>query len=127
MNQRHLLAVAAAAFLATGCSTIINGHDQTVSINSNVKDAQITANGKPVGTTPFTGLVPRGTGTVVVVKKDGYQSKTVTLDTSIEPIFWGNIIIGGVLGSTTDASTGSMYKYSPTTIEIDLEPDTAGK
>lgn len=117
-----IIAVSALALLATtGCSTIIKGKDQVVTINSNVEDAQITVNGVPVGKTPFTGPILRNSKTVVGVSKDGYVTKNVTLDTSIEPIFWGNIIIGGVLGSTTDASTGSMYKYAPATIQIDLE------
>jgi hypothetical protein len=108
----------------SGCSSIVNGKSQSISINSNVKDAEITFNGQTVGRTPFTGLVPRSSAAQVTLTKAGYKSKTVTMDTSIEPIFWGNIIIGGVLGSTTDASTGNMYKYNPATISIDLEPDT---
>lgn len=117
-----LIAVSALTLLAaTGCSTIVKGKDQVVTINSNIEDAQITVNGVPVGKTPFTGPILRDSKTVVSVSKDGYVTKTVTLDTAIEPIFWGNIIIGGVLGSTTDMSTGSMYKYAPATIQIDLE------
>ena len=127
MKRIPILLALAAVALVSGCSTIINGRDQTISINSNVKDAEITVNGVVTGRTPFTGLIRRASGTVVTVKKDGYQPKTVTLDTSVEPIFWGNIIIGGVLGSTTDLSTGGLYKYSPATIEIDLEPVAMGK
>jgi hypothetical protein len=119
--KSYLIAAAALVLLAvSGCSTIVNGKVQTVTINSNIAGAQVAVNGIPVGQTPFTGSVVRSNKTVVTVSKDGYESKTVTLDTNIEPIFWGNIIIGGVIGSTTDAATGSMYKYAPGTLEIDL-------
>jgi hypothetical protein len=107
--------------LISGCSTIINGKTQTVSINSNVRDADVVVNGMTVGRTPYSGPIARGDKTVVTVSKDGYLSKSITLSTDFEPVFWGNIIFGGVLGSTTDAATGSMYKYSPNTLQIDLE------
>jgi len=120
--MKYLAPFLAVLFLAVaGCSTIINGKTQTVSINSNVRDANITANGLAIGKTPFTGEMIRGDKTVVTVSKEGYISKTVTLSTDFEPIFWGNIISGGVIGSTTDAATGSMYKYAPNTLQIDLE------
>lgn len=105
----------------TGCSTIINGKTQTVSINSNVRDADVVVNGATVGRTPYSGPIARGDKTIVTVSKDGYLSKSITLSTEFEPVFWGNIIIGGFFGSTTDAASGSMYKYSPNTLQIDLE------
>jgi len=121
MKSILLAVVTLALFSVSGCSSIVNGKAQTITINSNVSDAQVTLNGEIAGRTPFTGLVKRNSHAVVTVSKDGYVSKTVTLDTAIEPIFWGNVIIGGVVGSTTDAATGSMYKYAPGTIQIDLE------
>jgi hypothetical protein len=105
----------------SGCATIIKGTTQVVSINSNVKGANITVNGEQIGATPFTGQIKRKSGTTVTLQKTGYDSKTITLTTEIESIFWGNIIIGGVLGSTTDMATGAMYYYAPATLQIDLE------
>ena len=116
-----LIALTGLVLLATtGCSTIVNGKHQIVSINSNVADAQITVNGKPVGKTPFTGEIERSSKALIQVSKEGYETKTVTMDTSFEPIFWGNILCGGGIGSTTDAVSGSMYKYAPSTIQIDI-------
>jgi hypothetical protein len=125
--HRYVLLALAALAAISGCSTIVKGKTQPVTINSNVRDADVTLNGMPVGRTPFTGLVERGSHSSVTVAKAGYQSKTVTLDTGVEPWFWGNIIFGGLVGSTTDASTGAMYKYTPATVEIDLEPAPAEK
>lgn len=113
--------IALLALSAVGCSSIIKGTKQVVSINSNVKGAEIIVNGSNVGKTPFTGHIERGSSTTVVLQKSGYETKTITLSSEIEPIFWGNIIIGGVVGSTTDMATGAMYKYAPATLNIDLE------
>ncbi len=122
MNKcMSLLVSMAAAAVVAGCASIINGTSEQVTINSNVKGATVQVAGGTVGVTPFTGPIPRGAGTTLIVSKEGYESKTITLNTEIEPIFWGNIIIGGVFGSTTDMATGAMYKFAPATIQVDLE------
>jgi len=106
-----------------GCATIVKGKSQTVSIDSNVSGAEIVVDGSVVGTTPYTGNLPRGSSTNLTLRKPGYRSKTIVLNSDVEPIFWGNLISGGVLGSSTDAGTGAMYKYSPSNIQIDLQPE----
>lgn len=118
--MRFFAGLVFAAALVTGCASIVKGTTQTVSINSNVSGAEVIVNGERVGVTPYTGPIKRKSGTTVTVQKPGYQTKTVTLTTEIESVFWGNIIIGGVLGSTTDLATGAMYYYAPATLEIDL-------
>jgi hypothetical protein len=128
--KRILMAAALGGIVLTsGCSTIINGKVQSISVNSNVKDAEVKVDDAIVGRTPFTGYVRRNGGAKLTLSKVGYESKTVTLDTAIEPFFWGNIIFGfgSFFSSTTDASTGSMYKYDPATINVDLVPVAAGK
>jgi hypothetical protein len=104
-----------------GCSTIVNGDNQRLAITSNVEGASVEVNGNKVGQTPFDGAIKRGSDTTVTLKKEGYKSKTVILSTSIEPIFWGNVLIGGTLGSATDATNGTMYRYTPGTVHVELE------
>lgn len=107
----------------TSCATVVGGTSQTVSIDSNVKGADVVVNGAMVGQTPFAGSISRGKSTSVTIRKEGYRSKTVILNTEVEPIFWGNIIVGGVFGSTTDLASEAMYKYTPASITIELERD----
>ncbi|MGZ3790560.1 MAG: PEGA domain-containing protein [Bacteriovorax sp.] len=102
------------------CSSIIKGKSQLVSIDSNVKGADVIINGKTIGQTPFTGPIERDSSSTITVKKEGYTSKTITPTTEVEPVFWGNILCGGGVGSSTDLSTGAMYKYAPSTFQIDL-------
>jgi hypothetical protein len=113
-----------ALFSVGGCASIVSGTTQVVTIDSNVRGAEVAVNGLPVGRTPYTGPIKRGSTTTVRVTGPGYQAKTITLSTEIEPIFWGNIILGGFFGSTTDAGTGAMYKYAPATYEIALTAST---
>jgi hypothetical protein len=125
--MKRLFSILLSVVVISGCATIIKGTSQTVSINSNVSGAEVIVNGQRVGTTPFTGPIERKSGTTVTLQKTGYQTKTVTMTTEIESVFWGNIIIGGVLGSTTDLTTGAMYYYAPATLQIDLNQDQPAK
>lgn len=118
-----LFALLSTAAVTSSCATIVGGTSQTVSIDANVKGAEVVVNGAMVGQTPFAGTIKRGKSTSVTIKKAGYRPKTIILNTEVEPIFWGNIIVGGVLGSTTDLSTEAMYKYTPASINVDLEVD----
>ncbi len=114
--------VAVAAILAVGCATIIKGTKQTISVSSNVDGAEIILDGQKIGTTPFSGVVPKNKASLMV-QKSGYKSATVMLSTSLEPIFWGNIIIGGTLGSITDFASGSAYQYAPASYQVDLKAE----
>lgn len=103
-----------------GCASILKGKTQQVTILSNVEDAENLVNGQRIGKTPYTGQIKRASDMTLTLSKAGYQAKTITIDTSVEPIFFGNVVCGGAPGSTTDYATGSMYKVSNSTINIDL-------
>src|SRR5690606_22030974 len=44
--------------------------------------------------------------------------------TKFDNWFWGNIIIGGVIGSTTDLVSGTTHLLDPDTIYVQMEPDS---
>lgn len=121
--MKKIALIAALALVSTGCSTILNGKTQSISVDSNVKGAEVVINQVVVGQTPFVGQAPRGATPQITIRKAGYESKTIVAETAFEPVFWGNIIFGGVLGSTTDNATGSMYKYAPATFNVELKPE----
>lgn len=59
-------------------------------------------------------------------KKDGYADKTVTLDSSLSGWYWGNILVGGLIGMLiVDPLTGAMYKL-PEQASADLGAPLAG-
>lgn len=127
MLRVSILAITLAAAVAVaGCSTIVSGQEHALQINSNVSGADVLLNGVLIGKTPFSGQVKKSATASVTVRKDGFKERTVQLATEVEGSFWGNIIIGGLPGSSTDYGTGAMYKYAPNVIQVDLEP-AAGK
>lgn len=120
MTKRLLLlfGITISLFLAS-CVTLTQGTSQLVTINSNVEDAGVYLNGAQIGETPFAQEIKKGKD-ALVIKKEGYESHTLSLSKSLEPIFWGNIITGGTLGSITDFTTGAAYSYSPSTYQVEL-------
>ena len=124
MNKILARAVFGAAVLgATGCASIMSGKDQQISVNSNVRGSTVLINGAEVGKTPFIGKVskPKGAeGNIITLRAEGYEEKTVAVETSIEPTFWVNLLSGGPFGSTTDYSSGAMYKLGDGNFNIDL-------
>lgn len=119
MNRSISLLLATVVFLSVGCATILNGSEQEVNITSNVEGASIYLDDKMIGETPFTGKIPKDKKKIVI-KKDGYKTKTLFPTSKFSTAFFGNLLSGGTTGMTTDISNGAAYEYSPSTFQVDL-------
>lgn len=110
-----------------GCASIVSGRTQEVSFASNPEGVTVTVNGRILGKTPLTINLQRQSGQSLIFSKDGYKTLSMELETSINGWFWGNIVLGGLIGSTTDGITGSVHKYAPSQYMVTLEPDGTNK
>lgn len=120
----RIIAAAAAVIMAAGCASIVTGNTQNITISSDPAGASIILNGAEMAKTPATIDVPRKSGGLTFqIKKDGYKPMSVTTTTALEPWFFGNIVLGGLIGSTTDAASGSVVRYSPDAYFVTLEED----
>ncbi len=105
--------------------TNIKGGD-AISFNSNVQDIDVYLNGNVVGKyngNNFTYKLKRtGQPQTFMFKKDGYKDIVITINPSFDTMFWGNIIFGGTLGSSTDSwFTNNTQEYSPNQFYIDMK------
>lgn len=116
-----------ALVVMAGCASIISGRTQEVSFASNPEGVTVTVNGRILGKTPLTINLQKKSEQSLVFSKDGYKTLSMELETSINGWFWGNIVLGGLIGSTTDGITGSIYKYAPSQYMVTLEPDGTNK
>ncbi|KKO45148.1 adenosine deaminase [Arsukibacterium ikkense] len=107
---------AAAILSLSGCASIMTAEQQSINVTaSNNQPIEVTVDDKTT-TSPGTVVVLRdGKDKVVRTSAEGCDSAT-PVKKSVTPVFFGNIIIGGVLGSTTDASTGKMWDYQETVV-----------
>lgn len=109
------LALSAAAIvtvvLMSGCSTIFNEKTQTVNVtSSDGRSIKGTVDGTPF-TTPGAVPVLRTKASKVFLTDAEGCNKQTTSESKVDVKFFGNIILGGVFGSTTDYSTDKMWKY----------------
>lgn len=100
----------------SACSSIVDGHTQTLTFHSNPDGAECTVNrnGGVIGrfTTPSQLLVEKTKYDLhVVCKKDGYEDTTHFIKSDVAGATFGNIILGGGIGWLVDSATGADNKY----------------
>ena len=112
-----------ALVLFTGCASIISGRHQAVTFKSSPDEATVSIDGRAIGKTPITTQVDRKSGAqVVTIEKQGYKTETIQLKSTVNGWLFGNFLLGGVFGSTTDSVTGAAYAYSQDQFFITLNP-----
>lgn len=120
-----MLAMSFGTLYLVGCASIISGRSQEVTFKSVPDGATVIINGREMGKTPFTTMLERKSSQSILFQKDGYKSEIFPLETTINGVFFGNIIFGGLLGSTTDSVTGAIIEYSPSFYQATLTPVSA--
>lgn len=124
-----LVTLMAAGMLLPACSTIINGSNQSLAINTGeVTGASCNLTGgsefavKEKFKTPAAIQVPRSKKALqLACTKAGYKDASRSINSKVEATTGGNLLIGGVIGGAVDAATGAMYKY-PETVVLLMEP-----
>jgi hypothetical protein len=79
----------------------------------------------PLGETPLSNKFERTKNSFLVLKKEGYEDQNLLLKHHFNYWFWGNLIIGGLFGSTTDSATDATIQLSPTQYHVLLNPKKA--
>lgn len=125
------LVCALAIITLSGCASVVNDKNQVIHINSSngvelkgsvqeVSEKRFKEDGKrkkqkiytPVAKLDGSGVILARSSTKKVVVVDNAECEKITpIKSSVDPMFFGNIIIGGLAGSSTDAATGKMWKY----------------
>lgn len=119
-------------FVFAGCATISNQPSQKVAIT--------TSDGKPAIATINSGMlineekvnlpaqvkISRAKGATIEIRAEDnpcYETTrlVVASEHKTSGWFWGNIILGGIIGSTTDAATGSMWVYTNPNFNVLVE------
>jgi len=127
LRRLTVIIFAALSILFGGCASITKGTTQAVTVNTDPAGANCTLQrgGKLlaiVNPTPNTITVEKSSGTIsMLCKKDGYQDAAGALASEFQPMTFGNIIFGGIIGVAVDAASGAMHLYPPI-VTISLIP-----
>lgn len=103
--------VTASVILTSGCATIINDETQSINVRtSNNTEIEAQVGGQQV-TTPASVSVKRAKDDLVVQTSNEKCSPSTSVESSVDDVFFINILSGGVFGSTTDYSSEEMWEY----------------
>jgi hypothetical protein len=117
-------------FVCSGCATIVTGGgpDQKVRISSEPTGARVMVDGSYRGQTPLSLELTRKDDHQVKMELAGYTTHEQTIKSGFNPMVFGNILIGGIIGVGVDLISGASTSLSPGDISPKLvnQPPTYG-
>jgi uncharacterized protein YceK len=109
--MKNLVLSLSVAALVSGCATVMTAEQQTINVTtSSNQAAEITVDDKTIMTPGMVTVLRDGKDKVVKTSAEGCDNATPIKKTIATP-FFGNIIFGGLPGSTTDVATGKIWNY----------------
>jgi hypothetical protein len=108
-------------FGLTGCATIFDGDTQLLTFDSVPTGAEVYVDGVLLGVTPMSASVKRKKDATLTLKKEGYADRVMPMATTMNMTFLGNLVTGGLFGTTTDSATGAINKYEPGQFMVTLQ------
>jgi hypothetical protein len=113
--------------LLAGCSSIIEGTSQQISINTNPSGAScnLMRKGQSIAilaSTPGTVKIDKTKDDITVLcDKPGFSQATYLNHSGAAGATFGNIVLGGGVGWAVDSATGADNKYDPV-VNVTLTP-----
>ena len=99
------------AMFWVGCAIIINEKEQKINVStSNNSSIQGTIDGV-MFKAPGTLNVARSKKDRVIMVDNPACGQSTIMASSVDPVFFINVLSGGPLGSSTDYATDKMWKY----------------
>ena len=112
--------------LGTGCATITRGSTEAFVIETKPIGAEAKLSNGLYCTTPCSLKVKRRGDFVVTLTKEGYETATAAVTSSVDSGgaagMAGNVLLGGVIGAGVDAGTGAMHSHKPNPLVVELVP-----
>jgi len=136
INKITILLFTGVILIFSSCASIVSKSSYPISINSTPSEANISITNKKgieifSGNTPATLKLNSGSGFFgkaqyqVTFSKNGYDSKTVPVDFKLDGWYFGNLLVGGVIGMLiVDPATGAMYKLDTEFLNENLSAST---
>lgn len=132
MKIKKIFLVLFSSALVSGCASIASKSNYDVAISSEPSGANFIVTNR-AGENVFTGLTPatvtlkassgyfKNQTYTIRLEKPGFQQKTYTVSSKLDGWYWGNLLIGGLIGMLAiDPATGAMYKL-PENLMIGLD------
>jgi hypothetical protein len=122
--QLVVLVIVSVIFFS-GCATILGGKkNQLVVEEGSPPAAEIWLDGQKIGEAPLDVKLEKHLiqdGSVVEIKKEGYETKTVTINRKVHPWYTLADIVTGGIWFGIDLGTGNLYRPVNNKINYELE------
>lgn len=115
--MKKILVALLVCSMLSGCASIVKGRNKNVNIMTStgeeVEVNVVSASGMQSIVVPSVVSLKKDNQDITITVKETQclRSSTSIVSSEIEPWFLGNIITGGLFGSSTDALTGAMWTY----------------
>ena len=130
-----MISILLAIIIFSSCASILSTSNYPIRITADPSDATVKIvdlNGMEV----YNGGVPATVNLASSAKffkkqqyaltftAPGFQSKTIPLQCKVDGWYWGNLLLGGVIGMLiVDPATGAMYKFHQESVSTTLSPE----
>lgn len=123
MKVLAIVLAASTLIFSTGCATLLKGSNESLWVTSNPEGARVLVNGMDAGRTPTTARVNGTKDVLVEVKKDGYESRSVRVTSSLAAgwLILDIILLPTLLPIAIDAITGDWKSLDETDVRVELE------
>jgi len=109
-----------------GCCTIVSGRNQSLPVISTPSGATVIVNNSRQQS-PCTLVLDRKQPLYQIrIEKEGYEPTEIVLRKGVNGWIWGNLLFGGIIGLIIDISTGSVNKFTPSELEVNLAKQKLG-
>jgi uncharacterized protein YceK len=123
--MKKLFIFSIATFCLSSCASVTTGTNQSISINTEPDKAATCELNNDKGTwyipsTPGSVIVHRAYSDLNIVCRKGEKTGNTIVKSTTKGMAFGNILVGGIIGTGVDMSTGAAYDY-PTAISVLLK------
>jgi hypothetical protein len=119
------LSLCGLVLLISGCATVVNGTHQDIGVSSNPSGANVLVDNQKKLITPAAVELKRNQSHTFLFHKDGYKDDSFVITSGTSGWVWGNILIGGLIGTAVDFASGGARKLSQESVHVTMVPVSA--
>jgi len=118
------LLLTASLFLMTmwccGCATVVTGKYQNIPVTSEPPGVKVRSDTGVSLITPGSFQLLRNQDHTLVAEYPGCEPQQKELKHKLQGWFWGNILLGGIIGGVVDLASGASGKLVPDKVHFDF-------
>ena len=122
-KMKNLLVVSLAVCVAiwsSGCATVATGKYQNIPVTSEPPGVKVRSNTGVSITTPGSFDLIRNQSHTLVAEYTGCEPQQRELKHGVQGWFWGNILLGGIIGGIVDIASGACDELTPKKIHFNF-------